>query len=110
MFDSGSSGFQSEISANVPNASMMMLAYSATFGNTGFTVTPATPGEIQAGFPSVPYFSLEALLYNMASSNPIVSPTNISTGSTAGTQNISGTQTVTDSTGNVRVSIGNGNF
>lgn len=107
MYDSGDSQFSSELSQNVPNASLMMMMYSGTFGNMGFTVQPATPGNVQGGFPSVPYLSLEALLYNAQSSNPIVSPNNIQTGSTAGVQNISGTHTVTDNTGNVRVSIGN---
>lgn len=108
MFQDGS--YQSQTAQNAPNASMMMMAYSATFGNMAFTVQPASPGEIQSGFPSVPYLSLESLLYNQQMSNPVVAPTNIQTGSTAGTQNISGQQTVTDSTGNVRVSIGNGQY
>jgi hypothetical protein len=108
MYQDGN--YQSQTSENAPNASMMTMAYSATFGNLGFMVQPATPGEIQAGFPTVPYLSLEALLYNQQMSNPVVAPTNINTGSTSGTQNISGTQTVTDNTGNIRVVVGNGNF
>jgi len=75
-----------------------------------FTVTPANPGQIQIGFPSVPYLSLESLLYNGQMSNPVVAPTNIQTGSTAGTQNVSGNLTTTDNTGNIRVSIGNGSY
>lgn len=110
MFNSGESAFQSEMNANIPNASMMMLMYSATFGNMGFTVQPATPGEIQAGFPSIPYLSLESLLYNGQMSNPAVAPANIQTGSTAGTQNVAGNITTTDNTGNIRVAIGNGSY
>lgn len=110
MFNSGESSFQSEMSQNIPNASMMMLQYSAMFGNMAFMIQPATPGEIQEGFPSVPYLSLESLLYNGQMSNPVVAPTNIQTGSTAGTQNVSGNLTTTDNTGNIRVSIGNGSF
>jgi hypothetical protein len=106
MFNDGESQFNSEISQNVPNASMMMMMYSATFGNMGFTVQPASPGKIQTGFPSIPYLSLEGLLYNGQMSNPIVSPHNISSGSTAGTQNIQGQQTITDATGNIRVQMG----
>ena len=108
MYQDGS--YVSDTNQNMPNTSMMMLAYSATFGNLGFIVQPASPGEIQAGFPSVPYLSIEALLYNQQMSNPVVAPTNINSGATSGTQNISGTQTVTDNTGNVRVVIGNGSF
>jgi hypothetical protein len=110
MFNSGQSAFQSEMMANIPNSSMMMMQYSATFGNMGFMVQPATPGEIQEGFPSVPYLSLESLLYNGQMSNPVVAPTHIMTGSTAGTQNVAGNLTTTDNTGNIRVSIGNGSF
>jgi hypothetical protein len=111
MYNSGESSFQTEMSQNIPNSSMMMLMYSATFGNMSFTVQPASPGEIQAGFPSVPYLSLEALLYNGQMSNPVVAPSNIQTGSTAGVQNIQGGQTITDTSGNIRVSMGtNGGF
>lgn len=110
MFNDGESNFASEISQNVPNSSMMMMMYSATFGNVGFTVTPASPGTVQSGFPSVPYMSLEALLYNGQMSNPIVPTNNLLTGSTSGTQNIAGNMTTTDATGNIRVVIGNGSF
>ncbi len=84
--------------------------YSAMFGNMAFQVMPASGGVKQKGYPSIPYVSLEALLYNQAMSNPIVAPSNIQTGSTAGTQNIEGGQTVTDSTGNIRVNIGTGSY
>lgn len=104
MYSEG--GFQSEVSANAPNASMMMLMYSSTFGNMSFLITPASPGEIQAGFATVPYLSLEALLYNGQMSNQTVAPRQIQTGSTAGTQNLQGGTTVTDATGNIRVSLG----
>lgn len=104
MYEDG--GFESQVSANVPNASMMMLAYSSTFGNVNFMIQPATKGEVQEGFVTVPYLSLEALLYNGQMSNQTVAPRQIQTGSTAGTQNIQGGTTVTDSSGNIRVSIG----
>jgi hypothetical protein len=106
----GNSGFSSELSQNIPNASMMMMMYSATFGNMGFTVIPAGPGYVQPGFPSIPYLSLEALLYNGQMSNPVVPTHNILSGATSGTQNISGNQTTTDASGNIRVVIGNGSF
>lgn len=106
MYEGGSQ-FQSQMYQNIPNMSLAFTMYTTTFGNGGFVIQPASPGEVQAGFSTVPYLSLEALLYQQQSSNPIVAPTNITSGSTAGTQNIQGTQTVTDSTGNVRVAIGN---
>lgn len=103
----GESSFQSSLYSNIPNVSLMFTMYSTTFGNGGFMVQPASPGEVQTGFPSVPYLSLEAMLYQQQSSNPIVAPTNIQSGGSAGVQNISGTQTATDNTGTIRVSIGN---
>lgn len=109
MFEEGQS-FQSQVSQNAPNSSMMMLMQSAVFGNMAFQIQPASPGVKQTGFPSVPYLSLEALLYNGQMSNPVVAPANIQTGSTAGTQNVSGNITTTDNTGNIRVAIGNGSF
>ncbi len=104
MYSEG--GFQSEVSANVPNASMMMLMYSSTFGNMSFQVTPSNPGEFQEGFETIPYLSLEALLYNGQMSNQMVAPRQIQTGSTAGTQNLQGGTTITDANGNIRVSMG----
>jgi len=110
MYDSGSSSFSSELTQNIPNASMQNMMYSAAFGNMGFQIMPASPGEVQSGFPSIPYLSLEALLYNGQMSNPAVPTTNILTGATSGTQNISGNMTATDSSGNIRVVIGNGSY
>lgn len=104
MYEDG--GFESQVAANAPNASMMMLMYSSTFGNMAFQIQPATPGEIQEGFSTIPYLSLEAMLYNGQMSNQTVAPRQIQTGSTAGTQNLQGGTTVTDSSGNIRVSIG----
>lgn len=96
--------------ASQGNANMQQLMYSAMFGNMAFQVMPASPGVKQRGYPTIPYVSLEALLYNQAMSNPLVSPNNIHTGSTAGTQNVAGTITTTDNTGNIRVAIGSGSF
>lgn len=104
MYQDG--GFESQITENAPNASMMMLAYSSTFGNTNFMIQPANPGEFQDNFVTIPYLSLEAMLYNGQMSNQTVAPRQIQTGSTAGTQNLQGGTTVTDSSGNIRVQIG----
>jgi hypothetical protein len=104
MYSDG--GFESQISANMPNASMMMLAYSSTFGNINFMIQPSNKGSFQEGFVTIPYLSLEALLYNGQMSNQTVAPRQIQTGSTAGTQNLQGGTTVTDANGNIRVQIG----
>lgn len=105
MYPAGSN-FQNDLYQNIPNMSLMFTMYSATFGNMNFTVTPPAPmipgkpDQVQAGFPSVPYLSLEALFYNAQSSNPVVAPPNILSGNTSGAQNISGQQTIKDGNGN----------
>jgi hypothetical protein len=103
----GGSAFQNELYSNIPSMAMMMTMYTTTFGNGAFVIQPASQGEVQDGFPTIPYLPLEAMIYQQQSSNPVVAPTNINTGSTAGTQNLQGTQTVTDQTGNIRVALGN---
>lgn len=84
--------------------------YSTTFGNTAFSINPPKSNNLEDGFPSIPYVSIEAIFYEQQASNPLSAPYTILPGSTAGVQNISGTQTVTDATGNVRVQIGAGNY
>lgn len=96
----GGSNYENEMYANVPNQSMMQTMYTTTFGNMSFVVQPPMPGKTGNGFPSVPYISLEALLYQGQASNPQVSPTNVYTGQTSGTQNIAGQQTIKDGNGN----------
>lgn len=81
--------------------------YSTTFGNPNFIIQPASPGEVADGFPAVPYFSLEAALYSQMASNPMIPTQNLMTGSTSGTQNLSGQLTLTNSQGVVQGSIGN---
>ena len=100
-------GFQSDVNANAPNRSMMFTMYTTTFGNLNFMIQPTSPGEVGSGFPSVPYLSLEALLYNQQASNPNVSPVNTMAGSNTGQQVISSTQSANDSTGTPRSLMGN---
>lgn len=111
MYPSGSN-FENELAQNIPNQSLMFTMYTTTFGNMNFTVTPpqsmipGRPDQVQAGFPTVPYLSLEALLYQGQSSNPMVAPPNILSGNTAGAQNINGQQTMKDGNGNLIYSAG----
>jgi len=95
-------GFQSETYANIPNESLAFTMYTTTFGNGGFIIQPASPGEVQAGFPTVPYLSLEAVLYTQMSSNPAVASTNVTGGVSTGEQQIGGSVTAKDSTGTSR--------
>lgn len=100
-------GFQSDVNANAPNRSMMFTMYTTTFGSLDFMIQPPSPGEVGSGFPTVPYLSLEALLYNQQASNPNVSPVNTMAGSNTGQQVIQSTQSANDSTGTPRSLMGN---
>jgi hypothetical protein len=102
----GGGNFENELMANVPNIGMMQTMYTTTFGNTSFVIQTAQPGQVSGGFPSVPYLSLEALLYQGQASNPQTSPTNIYTGQTAGTQNLGGLTTMNDSVNQQRYLMG----
>ena len=93
-------------SQNTPNASLAYTAFSTVFGNYNFQVIPATPGKIDLGFPTIPYLSLEALLFSQAASNPAVSPTQVIAGISTGQQTVGGQTTARDSTGTTRMSDG----
>lgn len=92
-----------DASVNAPSAALMYTAFSLVFGNYNLTVTPATPGKVDLGFPYIPYLSLEAVLYSQAAANPMTNPTSIISGSNTGQQVTSGSATQTDSTGTARV-------
>lgn len=82
--------------ANVPNMSLMFGAFTPTFGNIMFQITPPQPGNMDNAFPSIPYLSLEAIIFQSISSNPLSAPyTNLS-GSNAGQQVIGGQLTQSD--------------
>lgn len=95
----------SDISANMPNASMMYSTFTPIFGNLSFQIAPSETGEVNYGFGTLPYFSLEALLY-MQQVNNATQPQNVLPGQSTGQQNISGQYTVTGAAGNVQVAIG----
>lgn len=99
--------YQSDSSANTPNESMMFTMYTTTFGNGSFNIqAPPSVDDVQAGFPSVPYLSLESILYQQQSSNPNYSPTNNVGGSTAGETAVSSQQSMSDQTGITRLLFG----
>lgn len=95
-----------ETAQNAPSAALAYTAFSTVFGNYNFMVTPATKGKIDTGFPSIPYLSLEALLFAQAASNPAIAPTNILGGTNVSEQATTGQNTSGDSTGTTRVSDG----
>jgi hypothetical protein len=99
MYPISESGFTSDLYGNIPNMSLAFTMYTTTFGNGSFVVQPPQPGELSDQFPTLPYLSLEALLYTQQASNPVVSPYNISGGATAGQSVIAGSQTANDVSG-----------
>jgi hypothetical protein len=103
----GGSNFENDLYQNIPSMALAFTMYSTTFGNGAFVVQPASPGEVQSGFPSVPYLPLEAMIYQQQASNPLSAPVNTLSGSNTGQQVISATQTANDSTGTPRVLLGN---
>src|SRR5882672_9636330 len=96
----------SDIAMNMPNASLMYSTFTPTFGNIMFQIQPSQTGEVNFGFGTIPYLSLEALLYQQQISAQ-VDPAIISPGQHSGQQNISGQYTVTGAAGNMQVAIGN---
>lgn len=93
---------QSDLYSNVGNMSLMNVMYTTTFGFGGFMVQPPSHGEVGAGFPSIPYLSLEAVFYQQQASNPLSSPVSILSGSNVGEQVIQGAYTSTDASGTTR--------
>ena len=91
-----------DMQQNIPSMALMYSMYTNVFGNYFSTITPPQPGQLSDQFPTLPYTSLEALLYAANASNPAVSPTQVITGSTSGIQNLTGAQVQNDGTGQAR--------
>jgi hypothetical protein len=91
---------------NTPNASLMYAMYTPTFGNGSFQIQPPQPGVMGKSFPTVPYFSIEAIIYQQQSANPLISPVNIMSGQHIGQQNTQGIQTVPDNFNTSRYQLG----
>jgi hypothetical protein len=88
--------YQNELYQNAPNQSLMYTMYTTTFGNGSFMIQPPQPGKIGNAFPTIPYLSIEALIYQQQASNPSMSPINTMSGSHVGQQVISGQYTMQD--------------
>jgi hypothetical protein len=97
----------SEISTEASNAPNLSFTASPILGNMTFSIqAPPTKGDVQAGFPSFPYLSLEALLFFQMMSNPMSAPYTTYGGSNTGQQVISGQFTMQDPTGTSRYQQG----
>jgi hypothetical protein len=88
---------------NTTGAQMEM--YTAAFGNMNFAIQPSMTGEVSNTFGTVPYLSLESVIYAQANEAQ-TSPTNIQSGQSQGQQNIQGQYTITDSNGLPRMVMG----
>lgn len=91
------------LAANTTGGQMEM--YTATFGNMNFAIAPSMTGEVNNMFGTVPYVSLESVIYaqqNEAQTSPI----NIQSGQSQGQQNIQGSYTIQDSNGLTRMIMG----
>jgi len=97
------------LAQNMANNSLMYASFTPTFGNINFQIMPSPTGKVSNTFGVVPYLSLESLIYQQQM-NAQVSPTNIVSGQNSGQQNVQGNMTVTDTLGQLRVSIGSGDF
>lgn len=95
--------------ANIPNQSLEYGTYTPTFGNLQFQIQPSMTGEVSNSFGTVPYLSLESLVY-LQQIQSQTSPVTVLPGQNQGQQNIQGQYTVTDLTGQTRVIMGSGKF
>lgn len=79
--------------------------YSATFGNVNFQIAPSMTGEVSNTFGTVPYVSLESIIYAQQMQAQ-VSPVNVVSGQNTGQQNIQGSTTIQDANGLTRMVMG----
>lgn len=99
----------SNLASNAPNNSLMYSTYTPTFGNILFAIQPSMSGEVSNTFGTIPYLSLESLIYQQQIQAQ-TAPVSILPGQNTGQQNVQGSYTVTDNSNNVRVQIGSGSF
>lgn len=99
----------SDIAMNMPNASLMYSTFTPTFGNLMFQIQPSQSGEVDDTFGTIPYLSLEGLIY-MQQVQAQTSITNTTSGQMTNQQNITGALTVSDASGNVVAQISAGSL
>lgn len=92
-----------DLAANTSGAMFQM--YTSTFGNVNFQVSPSLTGEVSNTFGTIPYVSLESIIYAQQMQAQI-SPTNIVSGQNTGQQNIQGSTTIQDANGLTRMVMG----
>lgn len=95
----------SDIAMNMPNQSLMYSTFTPTFGNLNFIIQPSMTGEVSNTFGTIPYLSLESLIY-MQQVQSATNQANTVSSAVTGQQNVTGSIGVTDSQNNQRVLIG----
>lgn len=93
------------LAQNAANNSLLYQTYTPTFGNLNFQLQPSMTGEVSDTFGTIPYMSLESLIYTQQTGAQ-VTPSNILGGQTTGQQNIQGSYTIQDSNGLTRMVMG----
>jgi hypothetical protein len=83
----------------------MFEMYTSTFGNVNFQIQPSMTGEVSNTFGTIPYVSLESVIYAQQM-NAQMSPTNIMSGQNTGQQNIQGSYSIQDANGLTRMVMG----
>ena len=97
------SNSSTNLAANTTGAPMEM--YTATFGNVNFQIQPSLTGEVSNTFGTVPYVSLESVIYAQQGEAQTY-PINLLSGQSSGQQNIQGQYTIQDANGLTRMVMG----
>lgn len=79
--------------------------YTPIFGNVNFQIQPSTTGKVSNAFGTVPYVSLESIIYSQGLQAQ-TTPVNMTSGQNTGQQNIQGSTTIQDSDGLTRMVMG----
>lgn len=93
------------LAANTDNAAQMLQTFTPTFGNLNFTIAPSMTGEVSNTFGTIPYLSLESLIYAQQTGAQI-DPGKLLGGQSSGQQNIQGSYTIQDGAGLTRMVMG----
>jgi hypothetical protein len=98
---------QNNYAANLAQNSSGALyqMYTATFGNMNFQIVPSQTGAVSNSFGTIPYVSLESIIYAQQI-NAQTSPVNIASGQNQGNQQIQGSYQIQDSNGLTRMVMG----
>lgn len=98
-----------DLSQNMPSIGMDYIMNVSLFGNVGYTIQPSQSGEVSSTFGTVPYMSMNGVMY-MQQIQSATSQANTTSNQMTGQQNVTGALTVSDSSGNVVAQISSGSL